>query len=80
MKREKKTFQIKIYTIWITSVIYLTGACVYVFMFHVFEESQLSVSPFGKKFGLEGPVKFLDGHLHVWSAVPRWAETNRFII
>lgn len=35
----------------------------YIFMLHVFEESQLSVGSFGKKFGLEGPVELLDGHL-----------------
>lgn len=28
----------------------------HVFMPHVFEEPQLSVGSFGKKFGLEGPV------------------------
>ena len=32
-------------------------------MLHVLEEPQLSVSPFGKKFGLKGPVELLNGHL-----------------
>lgn len=40
-------------------------------MLHVFEESQLSVGPFGKEFGLEGPVELFDGHLSSGAAVPR---------
>lgn len=48
-------------------------------MLHVFEEPQLSVRPFGKKFGLEGPVKFLDGHLRPHPAVPCWTETDTYI-
>lgn len=53
--------------------------CSYILMLHVFEESQLSVSPFGKKFGLEGPMKFLDGHLRPHPAVPCWTEMDRYI-
>ena len=44
----------------------LTSMCLcpgsHVFMFHVFEQSQLSVSPLGKELCLEGPVKLLDRH------------------
>lgn len=52
----------------------------YVFVLHVFEKSQLSVGPFGKKFGLERPVEFLDGHLCPYPAVPCWTDEqeNRF--
>lgn len=56
----------------------ILGERSYIFMLHVFEESQLSVRPFGKKFGLEGPMKFLDGNLRPHPAVPCWTEKDRY--
>ena len=47
------------------------GSVSYVLVLHVFEQSQLSVSPLGEEFGLEGPVKLLDGHLRPRPAIPR---------
>lgn len=35
----------------------------YIFMFHVFEQPQLPISPLSKELRLEGPVELLDGHL-----------------
>lgn len=34
----------------------------YIRVFHVLEQSQLSVSAFGEQSGLERPVELLDGH------------------
>lgn len=45
-------------------------------MLHVFEQPQLSVSPLGEEFGLEGPVKLLDGHLRPQPAIPRRTEID----
>lgn len=46
----------------------------HIFMFHVFEQPQLSVRPLGKQLRLERPVQLLDGHFGSGSGVHCWAE------
>ena len=41
----------------------------HIFMFHVFEEPQLSVRPLGEQLRLERPVQLLDGHFGSGSGV-----------